>query len=146
MRQGSEALQQLDFNEESEPIKKKGADIIPFRQKPRDNSEKEIGNDYDKYMASGGILSQKEYQYILKLADEGTHAGSRSSYTMPRPEGIIISPEAETIYGILNNERSNLVKAREEMGDKYLLGEAFLIVGDKSSRDALVKKYPHIFN
>lgn len=150
MRQGSEALQQLDFNEEPEFVKKRGADILPFRLKPSDNSEKEIGQGYDKYMALGGILSQKEYREVMKRAGDETISSSKWSAhanSMARAADIILSPETVTIYGILRDEKSDPKKKHySELSDQKLLAEALLIIGDESSWSVFTEKYPHIFN
>jgi hypothetical protein len=149
MRQGSEALQ-LDFDKEPKVVKKVEADIRLFKPEPNDNSEKEIARGYDKYAASGGILSQEEYRRVMKRAEAETTPNSMWSAhanSMARAAGITLSPETAAIYGILRDEKPDPEKKRySELSDQKLLAEALLIIGDESSRSVFIEKHPHIFN
>jgi hypothetical protein len=155
MKQHAEAFQSEPYPDDEEPEleseRKKGAVILPFKQKTNEGSEeKEKGQGYEKYKTLGGALSPEEYQDILKRVADGKNVPSSSPRSaanfMAQVAGITLSPETVTIYGILSDERPNLATERpNEMGDQELLAEALRIVGDTRSLAAFIEKYPHIF-
>jgi hypothetical protein len=135
------------FQPETHPVEKRKPEeqkdnVILFPQKEKEQS-------YEKYKASGGILSPEEYRDVLeRFADEreapATSLSSAHANSMARAAGITLTPEAVSIYGKLRAEQPDT--AKEEMSDQKLLAETLLIIGDKSSWTAFTEKYPHIFH
>lgn len=132
------------FQPETHPVEKRKPEerkdnVILFPQK-----EKEQG--YEKYKASGGILSPEQYLDVLKRAANGTLSNSRwAEYarSMARGADIALSSKTEAIYGILREEQKEDYSGRS---DQELLSEALRFDGDARSLDMFIKKHTNIFH
>lgn len=147
MKQGAEALQSEPyFSEDTEAEKKKGADILPFRQKPEENNKEEIGQSYEAYKSLGGRLSPEEYRDVLRRAADKKEAlaasrWSASAHSMAEAGGITLLPETVVLYGILRNPEKEQYSV---LGDQKLLAEALRLAGDGGALKIFINNFEKI--
>ena len=115
-------------------------------------SDKEENRGYEKYKTDGGKLSHQEYEEIMKCAVDQKDWPLNPLWkvhtdVMAKVAGITLLPEVVTIYGILREEKRNLIKdSFSTLSDQELLAEALRMTGDMHSLSTFIQKHTHIFN
>ncbi len=117
------------------------------------NTPKE-DNPYGRYLESGGIINEKDYESALvrtKNATAPTIMLIRQAERIAEFAGIKLyhaenSLDQRTIlYGILRADTGpeGLEHHHDQMSDQRLFAEALRMLGDADSLDKLINAYPH---
>jgi len=125
----------------------------PERETHPNEESVPVVRGYENYKASGGILSQAEYQSVLERAADSKNVPSVSTEAqathMAQASEIVLSPETVTIYGILRHDEKPSPDTKghySALSDQKLLAEALRLVGDERPLTTFIEKYPHISN